>query len=327
MIPRLDRRNSLGYPQYNPYATARPSPVVGPKPPFVAAALSVLLPGVGHFYCGAWTRGFIFLLGSGVALTLTSVLGRSAGWLAMIAIYGWVAYDAYKTALSEAAHEAAEAAAPVPAARPWLMYVWALMRFAWIFLFVILFGAAGLAGIFSALRSGFFSGAAAAALPTALLFFLSYLAARSTYRVLTGTEALSLSAARNEIGGTIFFCGVAGLMFMAAYPSFKDLTRKSGEGNMKGNLAMLRDAFTRYRADHAENPPSLDAVAALTEFHAIPALWTTGRQPHPKTRETIVLADGKPTDSGKWAFAVGTTAPIFIDCTHTDSRGLAWHAY
>lgn len=294
--------------------------------PVLAAVLSVFLPGVGHFYSGAWSRGYLVLFVSYVAVALAGVLGPYAGWLAIIAVDAGAAYDAWKTAHASAAREAAEAASP-PAERGWIHWLWALVRAGWISVFFALFGLSALFISFDALKTGSFTGAAIGFVAMIFITSLCWLAAAETYRVMNGTRPLSLSSARNELGATIFFGGILVLMLMIVYPYFADLPRKSTEGAMKGHLATLRESFARYRAEKAENPPSLDAVAAGTESRRIPELWTTVRQPHKKTREAIALPDGQPTDSGKWAYAVGTSTPIFIDCTHTDSKGRAWNAY
>lgn len=147
------------------------------------------------------------------------------------------------------------------------------------------------------------------------------------YRIFNGKGAKPVSR-RSELAATVFFGGLLVLMGACVAPSFLQLVRVSGEGAMKGRLGQLRQAFTRYRVEKSENPPSLDAILAGSELSEMPELWPLGtKSSHERIREAIAIPDGKPTDSGKWAYSVGTSTPIFIDCTHTDDRGNAWASY
>lgn len=283
---------------------------MGSKSPLLAAVLSLFLPGVGHFYCGAWPRGALAILLAVAAFALRGVLG-GAGSVVVFAVDAWAAWDAWKIAKTLSALEAAEDAGPFE--RTWLHWVWILMRAGWISAFLLFFGWMGLNGVRYSLLEGHWLVAALVFAPTILLFYLSWLVARSTWRVMMGIEPMMRSAVRNEIGATIFICGLFGLMLAIVWPSFSELTRKSAEGAMKGHLITLRNAASR-----GEKPPVLPAL---------PALWTTGRQPHERNNGSIELPAGQSTDSGRWAFVVGSSTTVFIDCTHTDSRGLSWTNY
>lgn len=298
---------------------------MGPKSPLLAAVLSVLIPGVGHFYCGAWPRGLFFAFLAVVAYAFQVALGV-VGTAVVLAVDAWAAYDAWTIAKALPAVEAAEDAAPF--ARTKLHWVWALMRAAWISAFLLGFGGFGFSSFAWSLRANHWSIAAFILAPTLLLCVLSWLAARSTWRVMQGTENMSRGAVRNEVGATIFFVGLAGLMLAIVWPSFSGIYRKSAEGDMKGGLATIRDAFARYRAERSENPPSLEALVESKHLAALPRLWPKNSGiPHPQGNGTIILPERVPTDSGRWAYAAGFTAPVFIDCTHTDTRGNAWASY
>ena len=57
----------------------------------------------------------------------------------------------------------------------------------------------------------------------------------------------------------------------------------------------------------------------------LPSLWGRFSEiPHPKTSAARVAPDGGAADSGKWGYADGA---VFIDCTHTDTRGSFWTSY
>src|SRR6266571_2660176 len=81
---------NLGASAYVPASkpTFAPQPI--PRNPALAFLLSLLLPGLGHFYCrknsrGAWTLVF-FLLALGVTIWLTPML---VGTDADLAAFGW----------------------------------------------------------------------------------------------------------------------------------------------------------------------------------------------------------------------------------------------
>lgn len=61
-----------------------------PKDPILAAILSVLMPGLGQFYCQQWMRGFLFLAGAFLLTILAGPLGLIV-WL-------WGIFDAYRIA-------------------------------------------------------------------------------------------------------------------------------------------------------------------------------------------------------------------------------------
>lgn len=65
-----------------------------PKDPILAAILSVIMPGLGQFYCRQWFRGFLFLLGVFFLIALAPPIGMflSAG------LWVWGIVDAYRIA-------------------------------------------------------------------------------------------------------------------------------------------------------------------------------------------------------------------------------------
>jgi len=61
-----------------------------PKDPILAAILSVLIPGLGQFYCLQWVRGAMFLAGTIVMAMIVPPLS--------LAVWIWGAVDAYRIA-------------------------------------------------------------------------------------------------------------------------------------------------------------------------------------------------------------------------------------
>ena len=61
-----------------------------PKDPILAAILSLLIPGLGQFYCQQWMRGCLFLAGAFFLAILAGPLG--------IIVWIWGIFDAYRIA-------------------------------------------------------------------------------------------------------------------------------------------------------------------------------------------------------------------------------------
>lgn len=165
----------------------------------------------------------------------------------------------------------------------------------------------------------------------AVLFALG---ARQAWRVLLGTKIISAHAAETE-GATVAAGAICLLMLAAVAPGFKDLVRKSAEGANKGQLAFLRQGIIDYQAAHDGRPPQgLDELESLRGRREFPPLWgyKAGTNHRPTTRWNLVTSTA-PSDSGRFAYFIGVSsagAPepvLFIDCTHTDSKGTVWTAY
>ena len=61
-----------------------------PKDPILAAILSVLIPGLGQFYCLQWVRGAMFLVGAIIMAMIVPPLS--------LVVWIWGAVDAYRIA-------------------------------------------------------------------------------------------------------------------------------------------------------------------------------------------------------------------------------------
>jgi hypothetical protein len=310
-----------------------PAPRLSLKSPLLALLISIPLPGFGHFYIGSFLRGVVILIAVYIVLpALTSLHGAVTLICWPIAI-GFVARDAWLCAKAEVLKETSELAAGVKPRRG-LVWTWAACRAAWI---VVLPGLAGLGMLFSAAvhaRQGHMLAAlingASAAIPLAI----AWLAGGETWRVVTGAVAVTEGAMKAEIGTTVIVTGVCALLVAITIPYFSGLFRYSAEGGIKGNLGELRQAVERYRLAHdGRSPDSIGAMVEATTIPGIPVLWRkSDKIPHSRTAEAAVVADRTATDSGRWAFVVSPSSPIltgalFIDCTHTDTRGRVWSEY
>ena len=137
-----------------------------------------------------------------------------------------------------------------------------------------------------------------------------------------------------EIITTIIATGICALLIAIVAPTFAPLFQKSAEAGIRVNLSELRVAVDRYRSEHEGRAPnSIGALVEAKTITEIPLLWhKSAKIPHPRTAEAAVVADRTATDSGRWAFVVSPSSPsltgtVFIDCTHTDTRGRLWSEY
>lgn len=76
-------------------------PATEGKSAVLAVILSLVIPGVGHFYLGSIGKGFTFLIIQLVGAGLTStIVGAVIGVPILIVCPIWAAIDAYKVAKS-----------------------------------------------------------------------------------------------------------------------------------------------------------------------------------------------------------------------------------
>lgn len=143
-----------------------------------------------------------------------------------------------------------------------------------------------------------------------LFLYLGYVGA-----AFVGRRALVLSA----LGGLIGGCSIAGTIMMTD-PHFGGLVRKSSEGATKGNLGSIRAALSRYNGDtQGQYPPGLDALSGKY-LDSLPPAKTPNFHPD----SSAVLKGENANDSGGWLY---DGENVFVNCTHTDTKGNAWSSY
>ena len=123
---------------------------------------------------------------------------------------------------------------------------------------------------------------------------------------------------------------IIGILAAIAIPKFADLIRKSNEGSTKGNLGALKGALAVYYGENEGSYPTDDLtsltvagkymqnipVANMPPFHAKSSTVNTG----------LAVVDGV----GYMFDNVSTDASfgsLWVNCTHTDTKGTAWNAY
>lgn len=119
-----------------------------------------------------------------------------------------------------------------------------------------------------------------------------------------------------------------GILAAISLPMFAGLLRKSDEGFTKGQVLMIRGGLATYIGDAKSYPATLDALIAGKRYlAAIPAAKVT---PYHAASSAVVYG-GIPNDAGGWLYdnIVGDAGfgRVWVNCTHTDTRGSAWTSY
>ena len=126
---------------------------------------------------------------------------------------------------------------------------------------------------------------------------------------------------------------IIGILAAIAIPKFAELIRKSGEGATKGNLGSIRSALTIYYGDMEGQYPT--APAAMTIGGKYLASIPLAKTPNYHQDSSSILlgsvALNPPDDSAGWIY---DSAPgdqyygsMFVNCTHTDTKGTSWESY
>jgi prepilin-type N-terminal cleavage/methylation domain-containing protein len=125
---------------------------------------------------------------------------------------------------------------------------------------------------------------------------------------------------------------IIGILAAIAIPKFADLVRKSSEGAAKGNLTALRSAMSIYYGDMEGQYPA--DPAALTVGGKYIARIPVAKTPnYHGDLASIYLGStsGGFQNLGGWFYDSDPTDAAFgslwVDCTHTDTRGSVWTAY
>lgn len=127
---------------------------------------------------------------------------------------------------------------------------------------------------------------------------------------------------------------VLGIAAAIAIPKFAELVRKSSEGATKGNLGALRASLSIYYGDKEGVYPT--DIQELTEGGKYLAVIPKAKTPnfHPDStgvRYFGSLGDQAQQDPGGWGYVNDPESKefgkIFVNCSHTDSKGVRWDSY
>jgi len=141
--------------------------------------------------------------------------------------------------------------------------------------------------------------------------------------------------------GVVFVvaAGFSAILTAANAPRQRELVeRLRAEGEAVGNLKALRTVLAMHQGEKGRYPSTLEGLAGMADFTGLPELALPEHAPTKRavTYEDPVGADGRVDpgrigDSGGWGYVGDPDDPaygaVFIDCTHTDSQGVAWDQY
>ncbi len=112
-------------------------------------------------------------------------------------------------------------------------------------------------------------------------------------------------------------------------PKFMEVGRSGEEGALKGRLGSIRSALSIYYGDmEGLYPEELSALAVSGKYLSeIPA----ARGTYFHAGSNAVQNGATPTDRGGWLYdnipGDANLGSIWVDCTHTDTKGTVWAAY
>ena len=122
---------------------------------------------------------------------------------------------------------------------------------------------------------------------------------------------------------------IIGILAAIAIPKFASLIRKSNEGASKGNLGSIRGALSIYYGDLEGQYPS--DMTSLTIGGKYLATVPAAKAPNYHPDVSTVTNTNVPNDLGGWAYNNVTTdanlGTVWVNCTHTDTKGSIWTAY
>lgn len=110
---------------------------------------------------------------------------------------------------------------------------------------------------------------------------------------------------------------------------------KSTEAQNRSNLSSLRSAVGLYYSDkEGQYPECLEALVPggryLTEDPSL-CQGSPFYSPHWRSRAAVSHPSRTAQDSGRWGYVDNPKdaefGQVFIDCSHTDSRGARWDSY
>ena len=125
---------------------------------------------------------------------------------------------------------------------------------------------------------------------------------------------------------------IIGILAVVAVPKFGNLINKTKEGATKGNLGAIRGALTIYYGDMEGLYPV--SIYGLTVNGKYMATLPVSKLPnlHP---DALTEASGSTaavlTDAGGWSYVNNSTdgnfGSLWVNCSHTDSKGVLWTSY
>ena len=122
---------------------------------------------------------------------------------------------------------------------------------------------------------------------------------------------------------------IIGILAAIAIPKFAELIRKSSEGASKGNLGALRSALSIYYGDMEGQYPT--DVASLTIGGKYLSAVPVAKAPNYHSDTSVSVGQTSANDAGGWSYNNTTgnanLGTVWVNCTHTDTKGTVWTTY
>jgi len=123
---------------------------------------------------------------------------------------------------------------------------------------------------------------------------------------------------------------IIGILAAIAIPKFADLIRKSNEGATKGNLGAIKGALAVYYGENEGSYP-VDDLSSLTANGKYMQNIPTANMPPYHAKSTTVNTGTAVADGGGWMYdnvsSDSAWGNLWVNCTHTDTKGSAWNTY
>ena len=122
---------------------------------------------------------------------------------------------------------------------------------------------------------------------------------------------------------------IIGILSTIAIPRFANLLRKSNEGAGKGNLGAVRGALSIYYGDMEGQYPG--DLASLTLGGKYLAVIPPAKAPTYHSDSSVITNQIASDDAGGWSYDNTTgdanLGSVWVNCTHTDTKGTVWTQY
>ena len=123
---------------------------------------------------------------------------------------------------------------------------------------------------------------------------------------------------------------IIGILAAIAIPKFASLIRKSSEGACKGSLGAIRASLSIYYGDmEGQYPTNLAAMTIAGKYlNPVPS----ARAPNYHADNSVATEGASSSaDGGGWLFnnlsGDANLGSVFVNCTHTDTKGSIWTTY